>query len=286
MNQTMNTTAMPNNSNSNITTETTKAMNTDSKKKPLSTWAQIFVDIKVPESVCDTKHEPLSIDVEPTDCDVLLGRDRASSNSKGNKQFREMIRSRIEEYEALSTRSAKIQFVSSMVTAVHKMNGRFLRQEEESGMWFEVSNDTARDKAGHTIRDAVSARRRAKNRATKRNPCVAKIGSNKTIKSKAKTTVESRKQTKPRARPAATVSSHSESIEANKVTSGDDLMLDRASFDIMDVMIDQDLEPISAKISCEMDTVCDVIFNEGQTLGMLPLLDDPILDGPIETLSL
>eukprot|EP00980_Cylindrotheca_fusiformis_P019708 scaffold6883_cov113-Cylindrotheca_fusiformis.AAC.1 len=87
----------------------------------------------------------------PSRFDVLLGRGKPFNSHPGNKRLHEIIGNFFIEYNQLF-RSQKTKLAADIVQMVHEYGGRFLKQDEESAMWVEVSDLEARNKVAHGFR--------------------------------------------------------------------------------------------------------------------------------------
>jgi hypothetical protein len=104
-------------------------------------------------------------DVQPCDYDIVCGRGKGSYNRPGNQRFRAIVCQHIPVYSAAKTKFDKGIVLNSIVSkAQSESNGaaRFLKCT--NGSWFEIEDDQAREKVGHTIREAILAQDNAKER--------------------------------------------------------------------------------------------------------------------------
>ena len=92
-----------------------------------------------------------SSSIVPTSDDVLFGRGKNSMTHPGNVRMREIIESKLGEYES-SRQLAKTKISSQVVHSIKDAGGRFLKQDA-SGNWEEVDTETCRDKISHLFRD-------------------------------------------------------------------------------------------------------------------------------------
>lgn len=75
----------------------------------------------------------------------------------GNKRFRETINAKIKDYIDAPNRYEKSLVVHGVVEQIQASGGRFLKYDEKTGNWYELSNSQMKEKVGHAIRDAVNA---------------------------------------------------------------------------------------------------------------------------------
>ena len=90
---------------------------------------------------------------KPRDYDVLCGRGRAYSKRPGNSRMQAIIGMRQAEYD-LSKRLAKATISRELVRAIKWGGHRFLRKNKTHNVWLEVSDEEARLKVTHALRDA------------------------------------------------------------------------------------------------------------------------------------
>ena len=141
---------------------------------------------------------------QPTQYDVLCGRDKLAFNHLGNQRFRAIIASYLPRYQQSKSRSERSKLHTEILRTVETMmGGFFLKQcdvsssdtkkaEEEAAShtsestsksskkgnsktkeemrWVEVSNREKIDKVGHAIRDASAKAEKRKKGATRHNP--------------------------------------------------------------------------------------------------------------------
>jgi hypothetical protein len=75
----------------------------------------------------------------------------------GNKRFRDAVTSALNDYMKADNRFEKSLVVHSIVDIIHAAGGRFLKRDFQLGKWYELSDNQAKEKVGHAIRDAVSS---------------------------------------------------------------------------------------------------------------------------------
>ena len=93
-----------------------------------------------------------TIVVEPTDHDILFGKDDFSIRHAGNVSLRTLIAFCHQEYTSLPNRWSKHQFLESIVYLILKSGGRFL-QRDVTGEWQEATIEQGRQKVGQLLRD-------------------------------------------------------------------------------------------------------------------------------------
>mmetsp|Transcript_24930 Transcript_24930/g.58068 ORF Transcript_24930/g.58068 Transcript_24930/m.58068 type:complete len:555 (+) Transcript_24930:3-1667(+) len=93
---------------------------------------------------------------EPNENDVLCGRGGRINAHEGNVQFREIVNTHKKEYLAKSTKKLeKAHIAARIVEQVRSMDppGRFLKEDSDTGMWFDVGDAKAIKKAGQALRE-------------------------------------------------------------------------------------------------------------------------------------
>mmetsp|Transcript_19677 Transcript_19677/g.22803 ORF Transcript_19677/g.22803 Transcript_19677/m.22803 type:complete len:296 (+) Transcript_19677:2-889(+) len=94
-----------------------------------------------------------------SDNDVLSGRGGGTNQHEGNYYFRSLINLHRERY--LKAKKNDKPFISrSIVNAIRKKNGRFLKKDEESDLWLEIGDDAAREKTSQALRQKAPEFRR------------------------------------------------------------------------------------------------------------------------------
>jgi hypothetical protein len=86
----------------------------------------------------------------PGDWDVICARGSRAFQHKGNRRFRGIVMSKMDEYASAATKFQKSTIVSQIVDNVRQNspNGGFVKKEEPNGRWFEVGDGAAREKVG------------------------------------------------------------------------------------------------------------------------------------------
>jgi len=95
--------------------------------------------------------------IEPTENDILMGRGGKNNQHVGNEKLRHFARGRCDDYrKAFKKRKSSIS--RELVQQVRDMNppGRFLKKDSTSGLWEDVGDEVAREKASQALRDAAS----------------------------------------------------------------------------------------------------------------------------------
>eukprot|EP00540_Astrosyne_radiata_P013815 CAMPEP_0116864208 /NCGR_PEP_ID=MMETSP0418-20121206/24687_1 /TAXON_ID=1158023 /ORGANISM="Astrosyne radiata, Strain 13vi08-1A" /LENGTH=378 /DNA_ID=CAMNT_0004499389 /DNA_START=64 /DNA_END=1200 /DNA_ORIENTATION=+ len=93
----------------------------------------------------------------PTENDVLCGRGRNCFEHEGNKRFRQIVVKNISKYLEAASRKKKTIVVRSIIEQVHGSGGRFLKKNSR-GLWYDSGMRGAKEKVGHSLRDASTDR--------------------------------------------------------------------------------------------------------------------------------
>lgn len=96
---------------------------------------------------------------DPEPQDVLFGR---LKNNGGNMLMRKFVLQMLDEHKA-SNKTKKTEITDLVISEIRKTGGRFLRQDEETGLWEEVSHTEANRKIAHIFRN-IRRPSRAKSR--------------------------------------------------------------------------------------------------------------------------
>jgi hypothetical protein len=121
----------------------------------------------VPSAVTSQAHIdaqiPLDSNYEPGCYDVVCGRGKGSYDRPGNKHFRALVLTFVSDYVNAKTRLDKSLVLRCIVDRVHSLRdpdsgspARFVKHSKLKG-WVEIGKESAREKAGHAMREAVTA---------------------------------------------------------------------------------------------------------------------------------
>jgi len=119
----------------------------------------------------------LGRDYEPSDYDVVCGRGKGSYNRPGNLRFRQIVRDNIPTYHQARTKYEKSTVLNNIIDYVRSSdNGsaRFIKFDTKTREWYELSDDQAREKVGHTIRESIQSIDNAKVKFAKKKVFNAK----------------------------------------------------------------------------------------------------------------
>ena len=92
---------------------------------------------------------------EPTQSDVLCGKDTTLARHPGNQLFREKIQTELPHYLKARSKQDKMKITKSIVQFITvKQRSRFLKLKG-NGSWVEIDSQAARDKVSHALRFAA-----------------------------------------------------------------------------------------------------------------------------------
>jgi hypothetical protein len=96
---------------------------------------------------------------QPTNLDVVCGRGKGSYNRPGNRRFRAIVQQHTEEYKAARSKLDKTMVLNRIMDRVQAQNSgntMFLKVGKD-GLFTVISDDNAREKVGHAIRESILA---------------------------------------------------------------------------------------------------------------------------------
>jgi hypothetical protein len=95
--------------------------------------------------------------LEPSNIDVIYGRERPIFEHPGNRRFRVAIAMNTKRYESSKTRLEKTKVVKAVFSSMRNAGIRFLKPCPEGIIgYYEVDDKMARNKVAHAMRDANS----------------------------------------------------------------------------------------------------------------------------------
>jgi hypothetical protein len=100
---------------------------------------------------------PSLINCPDFDFDVVSGRGKGFYNRPGNRRLRHIVVQHIAAYQVAKNKIIKGRVLDTIIERVKSQNNgraRFVKPIK-SGSWVELSNDEARKKVGHAIREAM-----------------------------------------------------------------------------------------------------------------------------------
>jgi hypothetical protein len=93
------------------------------------------------------------------DNDVLSGRGGGTNVHPGNRNFRDLINLHRRAY-LKARKNDKPAISRAIVRAIRDANGKFLKKDEKSGLWFEIGDDAAREKTSQALRQRAPEMRK------------------------------------------------------------------------------------------------------------------------------
>lgn len=95
---------------------------------------------------------------QPGSYDVICNcRTQKSFDHVGNRRFRVIIENHSISYEASKSKLDKGLIVMSIFKTIQDAGGNFIRKSRNNSNWEILSSGQAREKIGHSLRDAISA---------------------------------------------------------------------------------------------------------------------------------
>ncbi|GMI11429.1 hypothetical protein TrVE_jg938 [Triparma verrucosa] len=91
----------------------------------------------------------------PSQNDILMGRGRGANNHAGNLNYRKIIE-QFKPVYSKSPKNGKLQYSCKVVDIVRSLNppGRFLKKDAATGLFYDIGEKAAREKAGTDFRFA------------------------------------------------------------------------------------------------------------------------------------
>jgi len=93
------------------------------------------------------------------DADVLSGRGGGTNVHPGNRNFRDLINLHRRAY-LKARKNDKPAISRAIVSAIRENNGRFLKKDEKTGLWYEIGDDAAREKTSQALRQRAPEMRK------------------------------------------------------------------------------------------------------------------------------
>ena len=92
--------------------------------------------------------------------DICCGRGKRNWNHSGNVAFRSLIQNSVNRYIDAPNKTAKTAVVVSIVDDIRQSGAYFLKQDDDNGRWYDIGDQQAREKVGHSLRDQVTAQKK------------------------------------------------------------------------------------------------------------------------------
>jgi hypothetical protein len=95
---------------------------------------------------------------KPSNYDVVCGRGKGSYNRPGNRRFRTIVQLHMGEYQASGKvdKTMVLNRIMDLVQAQNEGTARFVKRGND-GLFTVISDDLAREKVGHAIRETIMA---------------------------------------------------------------------------------------------------------------------------------
>lgn len=108
-------------------------------------------------------------DYRPTKYDVINGRGKKSYNHIANRRFRQLTAMNLKRYQSSKCKVDKTMIVVGIVNAIRRSSpmGGFIKKDRDNGRWISMSDEGAREKVGHCLRDMNASQREEKKKAAK-----------------------------------------------------------------------------------------------------------------------
>lgn len=103
---------------------------------------------------------PLPDGYVPRSRDVCCGRGKRNWNHEGNVWFRNLIQANVDRYIQAPSKTDKTAVVVAVVEQVRSEGAFFVKQDDDSGRWYDIGDTQAREKVGHSLRDQVTAQKK------------------------------------------------------------------------------------------------------------------------------
>lgn len=115
------------------------------------------------------KTRQLPSDFTPGPYDVICARGKEAKNHSGNRFYRSLVKQAMEGYSKATNKYEKTVIVSSIIDKVRERSpdGGFVKQEP-CGLWYEVGDHLAREKAGQNLRDGLSKQYKSSTKSKRR----------------------------------------------------------------------------------------------------------------------
>jgi len=97
------------------------------------------------ESVCDQ--------------DVLCGRDKHSTDHRGNRRFRAIVQLHSARYQSARRRIEKTEIAREVVATIDEEGGRFIRFDDDLDCWVQLDSVEAHEKVSHALRSVKMPKR-------------------------------------------------------------------------------------------------------------------------------
>lgn len=121
------------------------------------------IELKVDDGTPKPEPAPVPASTEGTtvfnDQDVLSGRGGGTNVHPGNRNFRDLINLHRRAY-LKARKNDKPAISRAIVRSIRENNGKFLKKDEKTGLWFEIGDDAAREKTSQALRQRAPEMRK------------------------------------------------------------------------------------------------------------------------------
>ncbi|CAJ1967795.1 unnamed protein product [Cylindrotheca closterium] len=97
---------------------------------------------------------------QPKEWDVICHNGKEPKSHVGNRRFKVIVQNYLSSYVKAKSRSLKSAVISDIISVIRSKsthNGGFVRYDDVAKRWYEVGDKVARDKVGHSLREAMRA---------------------------------------------------------------------------------------------------------------------------------
>ncbi|CAJ1955217.1 unnamed protein product [Cylindrotheca closterium] len=112
----------------------------------------------------------LPLEFVPSDSDVICGWARQNYHHAGNRMLRDLIQECVPKYMKASTKTEKGHVIIDIVDRIRKDSPTgvgLVRQNKNTGRWFYIGLEKAKDKIGHALRKASLEKSRSQSKEKK-----------------------------------------------------------------------------------------------------------------------
>ena len=95
---------------------------------------------------------------QPSNWDVICGRGKHASNHIGNRRFRIIVATKLQQYaeaKSIPERSDIVNSVLDQILEASPATGGFVKKDSE-GNWYKIGTNASREKIAHTFRDSMT----------------------------------------------------------------------------------------------------------------------------------
>jgi len=107
-----------------------------------------------------TEKEFLHYGFQPGKWDVICHNGKDPKSHVGNQRFKVLVQNYLSSYTKANSRCLKSGVITDIIATIRSkstQNGGFVRYDDAQKRWYEVGDKVARDKVGHSLREARRA---------------------------------------------------------------------------------------------------------------------------------